>query len=150
MCSSDLRLKSGPPELPGFTAASVCSTSRIERPVNEDCVVRSVALMMPDVTVNGWSNGAPIVTISFLTIGFQTLANLAAGATGMKLRHYLPAVTIGGLLWAVGVTVAGYFLGNIEFVKKNIELILILVVFVSIVPIIIEYINHRRQRKGLA
>ena len=35
-------------------------------------------------------------------------------------------------------------------VKKNIELILILVVFVSIVPIIIEYINHRRQRKGLA
>jgi membrane protein DedA with SNARE-associated domain len=45
--------------------------------------------------------GAPVVTLSFLTIGFQTLANLAAGATGMKLRHYLPAVGIGGLLWAL-------------------------------------------------
>ncbi len=45
--------------------------------------------------------GAPIVTISFLTIGFQTLANLAAGATGMKLRHYLPAVALGGLMWAL-------------------------------------------------
>ncbi|PKQ32565.1 MAG: hypothetical protein CVT62_00420 [Actinobacteria bacterium HGW-Actinobacteria-2] len=45
--------------------------------------------------------GAPVITLSFLTIGFQTLANLAAGATGMKLRHYLPAVAIGGLCWAL-------------------------------------------------
>jgi membrane protein DedA with SNARE-associated domain len=45
--------------------------------------------------------GAPVITLSFLTIGFQTLANLAAGATGMKLRHYLPAVALGGLGWAL-------------------------------------------------
>ena len=45
--------------------------------------------------------GAPVVALSFLTIGFQTLANLAAGATGMKLRHYLPAVTVGGTAWAL-------------------------------------------------
>ena len=42
-----------------------------------------------------------MVALSFLTIGFQTLANLAAGATGMKLRHYLPAVTVGGTAWAL-------------------------------------------------
>jgi membrane-associated protein len=48
----------------------------------------------------------------------------------------------------VGVTLAGYFLGNIEFVKKNLELILILVVFVSVVPIVFEYIKHRRERRG--
>lgn len=45
--------------------------------------------------------GAPVVALSFLTIGFQTVANLAAGATGMKLRHYLPAVTIGSVAWAL-------------------------------------------------
>lgn len=45
--------------------------------------------------------GAPVVALSFLTIGFQTLANLAAGATGMKLRHYLPAVAVGGVAWAL-------------------------------------------------
>ncbi len=45
--------------------------------------------------------GAPVVAVSFLTIGFQTLANLAAGATSMKLRHYLPAVTLGSVAWAV-------------------------------------------------
>ncbi len=45
--------------------------------------------------------GPPVVAVSFLTIGFQTVANLAAGATGMRLRHYLPAVTIGSVAWAL-------------------------------------------------
>lgn len=44
--------------------------------------------------------GPPVVALSFLTIGFQTVANLAAGATGMKLRHYLPAVSLGSVVWA--------------------------------------------------
>ena len=44
--------------------------------------------------------GPPVISLSFLTIGFQTLANLAAGATRMSLRHYLPAATIGSVLWA--------------------------------------------------
>jgi membrane protein DedA with SNARE-associated domain len=44
--------------------------------------------------------GAPIVVASFLTVGFQTVANLAAGVGKMPLRRYLPALVIGGLLWA--------------------------------------------------
>lgn len=44
--------------------------------------------------------GPPVVALSFLTIGFQTVANLAAGVTAMRLRHYLPAVTIGSVAWA--------------------------------------------------
>jgi membrane protein DedA with SNARE-associated domain len=44
--------------------------------------------------------GPPVVALSFMTIGFQTVANLAAGVTSMKLRHYLPAVTIGSVAWA--------------------------------------------------
>ena len=45
--------------------------------------------------------GAPVVSLSFLTIGFQTLANLAAGATRMRWLHYLPALAIGALVWAL-------------------------------------------------
>ena len=45
--------------------------------------------------------GAPVITMSFLTIGFQTIANLAAGATRMPLGRYLPAVTVGSVLWAL-------------------------------------------------
>lgn len=49
--------------------------------------------------VDRW--GAPIVALSFLTIGFQTVANVAAGVARMPLRRYLPALAVGGLLWAV-------------------------------------------------
>lgn len=45
--------------------------------------------------------GAPVVALSFLTIGFQTLANLAAGATRMPATRYLPALVVGGVLWAL-------------------------------------------------
>jgi membrane protein DedA with SNARE-associated domain len=44
--------------------------------------------------------GAPVVTLSFLTVGIQTLVNLAAGAMRMPLRRYLPALTVGAILWA--------------------------------------------------
>lgn len=44
--------------------------------------------------------GAPVVSLSFLTIGVQTAVNLSAGAIRMPLRRYLPAVTIGSVMWA--------------------------------------------------
>lgn len=45
--------------------------------------------------------GAPIVAVSFLTVGFQTLANLAAGASRMSPARYLPALAVGGVMWAL-------------------------------------------------
>ncbi len=45
--------------------------------------------------------GAPVVAVSFLTIGFQTAVNAAAGLTRMPLRRYLPALLIGGAVWAL-------------------------------------------------
>ena len=44
--------------------------------------------------------GAPVVTASFLTVGVQTLVNLAAGLARMPVRRYLPALAVGGLIWA--------------------------------------------------
>lgn len=48
--------------------------------------------------INRW--GAPAVSLSFLTIGVQTLINLAAGATRMPLARYIPATVVGSVLWA--------------------------------------------------
>lgn len=50
----------------------------------------------------GWVDrwGAPAVTLSFLTVGVQTLVNLAAGVTRMSQWRYLPALAVGSLLWA--------------------------------------------------
>ncbi len=86
-----------------------------------------------------------IVLARFVPI-VRTFITATAGIGRMDFRRYFLFSALGGLLWAVGVTLAGYFLGNIEFVKSNIEFILILVVFVSVVPIAFEFIRHRRQR----
>lgn len=56
--------------------------------------------------LNRW--GAPVVTLSFLTVGVQTMVNMAAGATRMPLRRYLPAVSIGCVVWALIYGTVGF------------------------------------------
>lgn len=48
--------------------------------------------------LNRW--GAPAVSLSFLTFGIETMVNLAAGVSRMPLRRYIPAVTVGCVMWA--------------------------------------------------
>ena len=86
-----------------------------------------------------------IVMARFVPI-VRTFITATAGIGGMNFRRFMVFSAIGAVLWAGLITILGYFLGNIEFVKKNIELILILVVVVSVVPIILEWIKHRRER----
>ena len=93
--------------------------------------------------------GARAIIMARFVPVVRTFITATAGVGRMDFRKYIVFSAIGGFIWAVGVTLAGYFLGNIEFVKKNLEFILILVVFVSVVPIVFEYIKHRRQRAGL-
>ena len=89
-----------------------------------------------------------IIMARFVPI-VRTFITATAGMGRMDFRRYLLFSAIGGFIWAVGITLLGYFLGNIEFVKKNLEFILILVVFISVVPIVFEYVKHRRERAGL-
>ncbi|MFE9118175.1 DedA family protein [Streptomyces sp. NPDC007172] len=51
--------------------------------------------------------GAPVVAVSFLTIGFQTAANFVAGSVRMPLSRYLPALFVGGAAWALIYATAG-------------------------------------------
>ena len=52
--------------------------------------------------------GAPVVALSFLTVGMQTLVNLAAGLTRMPLRRYVPALVIGSIIWALLYATVGF------------------------------------------
>jgi len=65
----------------------------------------------------------------------------------MEARRYLLFSAIGGVAWAAGVTLLGAVLGQFQFVKNNIEAILILVVLISLVPIGIEALQARRERR---
>ncbi|MER5382161.1 VTT domain-containing protein [Streptomyces sp. NPDC002688] len=77
----------------------------------------------------------------------RTFTPIIAGVSGMKYRPFLIFNIIGGVLWGAGVTLLGSWLGGIDFVNKNIEAILILIVLVSVVPIIIEFLRARSQAK---
>jgi membrane-associated protein len=77
----------------------------------------------------------------------RTFTPIIAGVSGMKYRSFLIFNVIGGVLWGAGVTLLGSWLGKIDFVKTNIEAILILIVLVSVIPIIIEFLRARSQAK---
>ncbi len=91
--------------------------------------------------------GRAIVLARFVPI-VRTFITAIAGVGRMDFRRFMLYTIIGGFLWAVCVTLAGYFLGNIPIVKSNIEVILILIVLVSVVPIGIEWIRHRREKRA--
>ncbi|MEU0598399.1 VTT domain-containing protein [Streptomyces sp. NPDC006393] len=78
----------------------------------------------------------------------RTFTPIIAGVSGMRYRSFLVFNVIGGVLWGAGVTLLGSWLGNIDFVKENIEAILILIVLVSVVPIAIEFLRARSKAKN--
>src|SRR5699024_6505796 len=85
--------RAGATYLIGRGARRVASRGRVAAFLESPGVTRASEL------INRW--GAPVVALSFLTVGFQTAANAAAGLTGMPARRYLPALAIGGLAWAL-------------------------------------------------
>ncbi|MEU4010347.1 DedA family protein [Streptomyces pseudogriseolus] len=90
-----------------------------------------------------------IVLARFVPI-VRTFAPIVAGAGRMKYRTFLTYNVIGGVAWGTGVTLAGYWLGQISLIKNNVEAILVLIVFVSVVPILIEYLRERGKKKRAA
>jgi membrane-associated protein len=87
-----------------------------------------------------------IVLARFVPI-VRTFITAVAGVSKMDRRRFFTYSFIGALLWATGVTLLGYFLGQIAFVGDHIEVMLILIVALSLVPVLIEYVRHRRQSK---
>jgi membrane-associated protein len=86
-----------------------------------------------------------IVLARFVPI-VRTFTPIVAGIGEMRYRTFVTYNVLGGLLWAVGVTLLGHFLGEIEFIRDNIELAIIAVVLVSLLPLAIELIRGRRAR----
>jgi membrane-associated protein len=74
----------------------------------------------------------------------RTFITVMAGVGQMHAKRYLTYSFLGGVLWAAGVTLLGFWLGQFAFVRDNIELMLLLIVFLSIVPIVVEIIRARR------
>ena len=77
----------------------------------------------------------------------RTFVTLVAGVGRMDFRKFIAYTAIGGILWACGVTVLGFYLGSIPFIRNNIDAVLILIVAVSLLPMGIEFLLHRRRAR---
>ncbi len=81
----------------------------------------------------------------------RTFTPVVAGVSYMRYPVFLGFDIVGGVLWGGGATIAGYFLGNVPFVHQNLEKIILVILFVSLLPALIAtgraYLARRRGAK---
>jgi membrane-associated protein len=87
-----------------------------------------------------------IVLARFVPI-VRTFITVTAGVGRMDRRKYLVFSAIGAVLWATGVTVLGYSLGSVEFIHQHLEVIALLIVAISVVPMAIEFLRERNKQR---
>ncbi len=88
--------------------------------------------------------GAKTIVLARFVPVVRTFAPIVAGVGKMNYRTFVLYNIIGGVVWGGGVTTLGYFLGEVNFVKENIEIASLAIVALSIAPIAVEFIRHRR------
>jgi membrane-associated protein len=92
--------------------------------------------------------GAKTVVMARFVPIVRTFAPIVAGVGEMKYRTFVTFNVVGGLLWAVGVTTLGFFLGEIDAVEANIEIALVAIVLVSVAPMLVEVYRHRKHAQA--
>jgi membrane-associated protein len=98
--------------------------------------------------------GAKTVLLARFVPIVRTFAPIVVGATGMPYKTFLPYSIAGGLLWILTMVLAGYFFGTVVEnalgikLSDHIEKVVIVVVFLSLLPPIIEYLKHKFGKKN--
>ena len=88
--------------------------------------------------------GRAVVLARFVPI-VRTLLNPLVGAAGMRARSFALWNVVGGLVWTVGLVLLGHAVGNVSFVRKHIEVLVVLVVLLSVAPLVFELTRRRRR-----
>jgi membrane-associated protein len=77
----------------------------------------------------------------------RTFITIVAGAAKMDPRKFFVWTGLGAVLWATGITVLGHALGNVKFIHQHLESVLILLVLISLIPMLIEYLLAKRRAR---
>jgi membrane-associated protein len=89
--------------------------------------------------------GKTIILARFVPI-VRTFAPFVAGMGKMSYTHFFSYNVIGGIVWVALFMYAGYFFGGLEFVKSNLSLLIVVIIFVSLLPGIIEVVRQRMKK----
>jgi membrane-associated protein len=88
-------------------------------------------------------HGARTIIIARFVPIVRTFAPFVAGVGSMTYSKYITYCIAGAIVWVTMLTMAGYMFGNIEWVKKNFELVVFGIIGVSLLPILVEFIKHK-------
>jgi membrane-associated protein len=91
--------------------------------------------------------GKTIIYARFVPI-VRTFAPFIAGVAQMDYPRFLSFNVFGGIGWVISMTMAGYFLGEVELVRRHFEKVIIGIVFVSVLPIVFEYFRGRERSES--
>jgi membrane-associated protein len=86
--------------------------------------------------------GKTLILARFMPI-VRTFVPIVAGMAEMKFGTFTFYNVVGGFLWILSMVFLGYFIGDIPWVRQNVEKVILLVIFLSLLPGIIEYLRSR-------
>jgi membrane-associated protein len=93
--------------------------------------------------------GKTIIIARFVPL-IRTFAPVVAGIAQMPYRTFVAYNVFGGIFWVLGLSALGYFLGKIEWIGKNLEITIMLIIFVSLLPAIIAFAQAHFSKKAPA
>lgn len=88
-------------------------------------------------------HGAKALVLGRFVPIVRTFITVVAGVSRMDRRHFFVWSSVGAVLWATGLTLLGYFLGGIQLIHDNLEAAILVIVAVSVLPMVFEYLRHR-------
>ena len=87
--------------------------------------------------------GKTLVISRFLPL-FRTFAPFVAGIGAMSYSRFTFFNLVGGLGWVGSLTLAGYWFGNLPWIQKNLSLVILAIIAISLVPVVVGWLQHRR------
>jgi membrane-associated protein len=91
--------------------------------------------------------GKTIIIARFVPI-IRTFAPFVAGIGTMSYLKFITYNVVGGILWIVVFVFGGYYFGNIPLVKRNFTIVILVIIFISILPGIIEFLRHKYRKSN--
>jgi membrane-associated protein len=126
----------------GFTIGDKAGPALFDREDNR--LFKKSYVTKAEAVVSRYGVGRAIVLARFIPI-VRTFLNPLVGAGHLPAREFLKWNVLGGVLWGTGVTLLGYYLGNVSFIGDNLEIFAVVIVGISVLPIAFELLRARRH-----
>lgn len=118
-----------------FIGRKIFNIKLIRKIVKEEYLTRTEAFYEKH-------GGRTIIIARFVPI-VRTFAPFVAGIGTMNYKRYISFCIVGGVLWVTLLTLSGFYFGNLDFVKKNFELVIFAIIFISLLPMLVQLIKAK-------